>query len=147
MDPQIQSSVTVMVPLYGWMVLMLFFALNLHHEVLFLFVQSFKITKSAQQSFLENPSLMKLIVSMFSELFITAVKMATPFTLLALSSNAAVGILNRLMPQMNVLLFSFPITILLGFITFYIVAPEPLEFIENVLTEASEKTVAILRAL
>jgi len=147
MDPQIQSSVTVMVPLYGWMVLMLFFALNLHHEVLFLFVQSFKITKSAQQSFLENPSLMKLIVSMFSELFITAVKMATPFTLLALSSNAAVGILNRLMPQMNVLLFSFPITILLGFITFYIVAPELLEFIENVLTEASEKTVAILRAL
>ncbi|NDD04019.1 MAG: hypothetical protein EB078_03860, partial [Proteobacteria bacterium] len=124
-----------------------FFALNLHHEVLFLFVQSFKITKSAQQSFLENPSLMKLIVSMFSELFITAVKMATPFTLLALSSNAAVGILNRLMPQMNVLLFSFPITILLGFITFYIVAPELLEFIENVLTEASEKTVAILRAL
>ncbi|NDC25408.1 MAG: type III secretion protein, partial [Proteobacteria bacterium] len=116
-------------------------------EVLFLFVQSFKITKSAQQSFLENPSLMKLIVSMFSELFITAVKMATPFTLLALSSNAAVGILNRLMPQMNVLLFSFPITILLGFITFYIVAPELLEFIENVLTEASEKTVAILRAL
>jgi flagellar biosynthetic protein FliR len=147
MDPQMQSSVTVMVPLYGWIVLMLFFLLNLHHEIIYLFVYSFKITKGIEASFLQNDSLLKLIVAMFGELFITAVKMAAPFTLLALASNATVGILNRLMPQMNVLLFSFPITILLGFITFYLVAPELLDFIENVIEGASEKTVAVLKAL
>lgn len=147
MDPQMQSSVTVLVPLYGWVVLMLFFVLNLHHELLFLFVQSFRITKGIESTFLSQGELMKLVMGMFGELFITAVRMAAPFTLLALTSNVAVGVLNRLIPQMNVMLFSFPITILLGLIVFYLVAPELIEFIEGVMTNSGEKTLAILRAL
>jgi flagellar biosynthesis protein FliR len=84
---------------------------------------------------------------MFGDLFVTAVRMAAPFTLLALASNFAVGVLNRLIPQMNVMLFSFPITILLGLITFYLVAPELLDFIEEMISSTGEKTVALLRAL
>lgn len=147
MDPQMQSSVTVLVPLYGWVVLMLFFSLNLHHELIYLFVQSFRITKGIEEGFLQNGDTMKYLVSMFGDLFVTAVRMAAPFTLLALASNLAIGLLNRMMPQMNVMLFSFPITILLGLITFYLVAPELLDFIESMLTGASEKTVALLRSL
>lgn len=147
MDPQMQSSVTVLVPLYGWVVLMLFFLLNLHHELLFLFVQSFRITKDIEASFLSQGALMKLIIGMFGELFVTAVRMAAPFTLLALCSNLAIGVLNRFIPQMNVMLFSFPITILLGLFVFYLVAPELVDFIENIITDSGEKTLAILRAL
>lgn len=147
MDPQMQSSVTIMVPFYGWIVLMIFFVMNLHHELLALFVQSFKITKSIDSGFTQGSSLITILVGMFGNLFVVAVKMAAPFTLLILASNAAVGVLNRLMPQMNVILFSFPITILLGFATFYVVAPEMLAFIENLLGDVSEQTVAILRAL
>jgi len=147
MDPQMQSSVTVLVPLYGWVVLMLFFALNLHHELIVLFVHSFRITKSVEESFLQNGQTMTLMIGMFGELFSTAVRMAAPFTLLALASNIAVGVLNRLMPQMNVLLFSFPITILLGLLTFYLVAPDLLDFIEQMLSGASEKTIVLLKSL
>lgn len=147
MDPQMQSSVTVLVPLYGWVVLMLFFIFNLHHELIFLFVQSFKITRTADFGAGSYGELFKIVVGMFSDLFVTAVRMAAPFTLLTLMSNMAIGFLNRLIPQMNVMLFSFPITILLGLFTFYLVAPELLDFIEEMLTSTGEKTVAILRAM
>lgn len=147
MDPQMQSSVTVMVPLYGWVVLMLFFTLNLHHELIYLFVQSFRITKGIDGVFVENSQVMKIVLGMFGELFVTAVRMAAPFTLLALLSNLAVGVLNRLIPQMNVMLFSFPITILLGLLTFYLVAPELIDFIENMISGASEKTIVLLKAM
>jgi len=147
MDPQMQSSVTVLVPLYGWVVLMLFFVMNLHHELLVLFVSSFKITQKLDGSFFENPGFMKLVIQSFGELFVTAVKMAAPFTLLALVSNLAIGVLNRLIPQMNVMLFSFPISILLGLITFYLVSPELLNFIENLMSEASDRTITMLRKI
>jgi flagellar biosynthesis protein FliR len=66
---------------------------------------------------------------------------------LALISNLAVGVLNRFIPQMNVMLFSFPVTILLGLVTFYFVSPELLNFIENLMSEASDRTVNLLRKL
>lgn len=147
MDPQMQSSVTVLVPLYGWIVLVLFFILNLHHELLYFFVESFKITKSIEMPTGDQSTLLKLVLGMFGDLFVSAVRMAAPFTLLALASNFAVGVLNRLIPQMNVMLFSFPITILLGLITFYLVAPELLEFIEEMIGSSGEKTIALLKAL
>lgn len=147
MDPQMQSSVTVLVPLYGWVVLMLFFVLNLHHELLTLFVSSFRITQKIDGNFLENTSAMNLVIQLFGDLFVVAVRMAAPFTLLALISNLAVGVLNRFIPQMNVMLFSFPVTILLGLITFYFVSPELLNFVENLMSEASDRTVNLLRKL
>ena len=147
MDPQMQSSVTVLVPLYGWVVLMLFFVLNLHHELLTLFVSSFRITQKIDGNFLENTSVMNLVVQLFGDLFVVADRMAAPFTLLALISNLAVGVLNRFIPQMNVMLFSFPVTILLGLITFYFVSPELLNFVENLMSEASDRTVNLLRKL
>jgi len=147
MDPQMQSSVTVLVPLYGWLVLMLFFVLNLHHELLVLFVSSFKITQKMNGNVFEDITLFKMVTQLFGNLFVVAVRMAAPFTLLALINNLAVGVMNRLIPQMNVMLFSFPITILLGLATFYFIAPELLNFIENLLSEASDQTVAVLRKL
>ena len=90
---------------------------------------------------------MNLVVQLFGDLFVVAVRMAAPFTLLALISNLAVGVLNRFIPQMNVMLFSFPVTILLGLITFYFVSPELLNFVENLMSEASDRTVNLLRKL
>lgn len=147
MDPQMQSSVTVLVPLYGWVVLMLFFSMDLHHELLVLFVRSFRVSAQMTGDFFGNLESLKLLVNLFGELFVIAVRMAAPFTLLTLVSNLAVGVLNRFIPQMNVLLFSFPITILLGLGTFFLVSPDLINFIENVLSQASDHTVTLLKKM
>jgi flagellar biosynthesis protein FliR len=56
-----------------------------------------------------------------------------------------IGMLSRIMPQMNILLFSFPITIFLGFAGLYLIAPEMIDTVENVLAEVSNELMAFVR--
>jgi flagellar biosynthesis protein FliR len=51
------------------------------------------------------------------------------------------------MPQMNVMLFSFPITILLGFAALYVLAPDMLEYIHSVLGDISTDIWKTVKAL
>jgi len=44
------------------------------------------------------------------------VKIAVPVTLVLILTNLAFGVLSRVVPQMNILLFSFPVTTAVGLI-------------------------------
>ena len=146
-DPQNQSSVSIFVPLHSWIALMIFFFSNMHYDMIRLFVLSFQITHRMQDTLLQNVNLLNYIVALTAKLFVLAVQMAAPFTVLVLSSNVAVGILSRMMPQMNVILFTFPITILLGFATLYLLAPDLMEYLNNVLGLMSSDVMGMLKTL
>jgi flagellar biosynthesis protein FliR len=47
---------------------------------------------------------------------------------------------------MNILLFSFPVTMLLGLCALYFLAPDLLGFLEGVLGDASSDMVSLLRS-
>lgn len=122
-DPVNHAQVSPLVPLHGWIALLLFFATDLHHWVLQLFFSSFVVTESMDLGVLGGMPLFNLLTATTADIFVIAIKMAAPFTLLVLASNAAIGILSRMLPQMQVLIFSFPITILLGLLALYWVTP------------------------
>jgi len=73
--------------------------------------------------------------------------MAAPFTVLILTTNAAVGILSRMLPQMHIMLFTFPISILLGLLTMYIVAPDLVNVFGIVLDDMLAQTLTFLRTV
>jgi flagellar biosynthetic protein FliR len=146
MDPQNHAQVSIIVPLQGWLLLMVFFLTDMHHQLLRLFVMSFEVTRGLEIN-LVSQGMMKLFVSISGRLFFLAVQMAAPFTLLTLAVNLAMGVLSRLLPQMNVLLFTFPITMLLGFVTLYLIAPEMLEYLESLLGEITSDVSLLLRTL
>jgi flagellar biosynthetic protein FliR len=146
-DPHNEGNVSVLVPLHGWLAIMVFFMTDMHHILLSLFVASFKATSELAQITFTQPELLKVLVSISGNLFVLAIQMAAPFTLLMLCCNITVGILSRMMPQMNVMLFSFPITILLGFSALYVLAPDMLEYIHGVLGNISGDIWKTLKAL
>lgn len=147
MDPQTQSQVSIWVPLHAWLTLMIFLIGDMHHELLYLLTMSFEVTRQFTfESFLRTGVLNVMLVTT-GKLFWIAVQMAAPFTFLILAVNVMVGILSRLMPQMNILLFSFSITILLGFGAMYLVAPELLSFLDGTLGEMSTDVAGVLKAL
>ncbi|NBY19556.1 hypothetical protein EBQ74_04790 [bacterium] len=76
-----------------------------------------------------------------------AIQMGAPFTLLILACNVVMGVLSRLMPQLNVMLFSFPVTILLGFCALYLLAPDILDYMENLLNLMGENCISLLKTL
>lgn len=146
LEPQSQSSVSVIVHLQSWIVLVLFFVTDLHHHVIQVFVQSFVITKNLE-SLGMNAETLKLVVGVSAKIFTLAIQLAAPFTLLVLLCNVLVSVLARAMPQMNILLFSFPVTIITGLITFYIVAPDMIDYMETILGDMSTEMVNVLRTL
>jgi flagellar biosynthesis protein FliR len=147
MDPENSAQVSAMVPFQAWIALMLFFAADMHHQMLHLFTESFRITSSMTTESFSNPALLKFFVGITAKLFGLAVQIAAPITLLILSCNIVIGMLSRMMPQMNILLFSFPITLLLGFAGLYLVAPELLDTVEAMLGEISTEMMQLIRIL
>jgi flagellar biosynthetic protein FliR len=146
-DPQNQSNESLLVPLHSWLALLVLFSTDMHHQLLKLFLMSYVATQKMQITSFSNQETFRLITQVSGNLFVLAVQMGAPFTLLILSCNAVMGVLSRLMPQLNVMLFSFPITILLGFCALYLLAPEILEYIGNLLGEMGQNCVQLLRTM
>jgi len=146
-DPQNHTSTPVLVPFQGWLVLMTFLFTDMHHQLIRLFVMSYDATAGFTGETLVSAALYQSFTVMSGKLFVLAVQMAAPFTLMILACNAAVGILARLMPQMNIILFAFPVTILLGLAGLYLLAPDMLSFIENVLGEVWGEVANMLRVM
>jgi flagellar biosynthetic protein FliR len=147
LDPHSQTQASLLVPLYGWLALLAFLMTDMHHNMFKLFVVSFQATKHVSDSFLTGAPLAALLISMCGKLFVTAVQMAAPFTFLFLGVNVALGVLARLLPQMNVLLFSFPITIMAGLGGMYLLAPEMLASMESMMGDMTGDLMNLLRVL
>jgi flagellar biosynthetic protein FliR len=145
--PQNQASVSVLVPLYGWLALMVFFFADMHHNVIKLFVLSFQATRGFQDGVLSNTAVLAQIALLAGKLFVLAVQMAAPFTALVLVVNVALGVLGRTMPQMNIMLFSFPLTMIFGFCAMYLVAPDLLDYMVQVMGDLSGECLNLLRSL
>ncbi len=145
MDPESHQQVSAMVPFQAWIALMIFFIGDMHHHVIQIFTESFRITQGVTEGSFANPALLKFFVGITAKLFMLAVQLAAPITLLVLSCNIVIGMLSRIMPQMNILLFSFPITIMLGFAGLYLVAPELMDSIDTILSEVSTELMALVR--
>lgn len=135
LEPQSQSSVSVIVHLKIWIVLILFFIANLHHHMIQLFVTSFEVTRQLSYPFEVSSGVVGVLTSVTAKMFILAIQLAAPVMFLMLASNVAIAVLARMLPQMNILLFSFPVTILVGFVGLYIIAPDLIATLENVLGE------------
>lgn len=144
-DPQNQSNESLLVPLHSWLALLVLFTTDMHHHLLKLFLMSYVATQKLQIESFSNIETFNLVVNVSGNLFALAIQMGAPFTLMILSCNLVMGVLSRLMPQLNVMLLSFPVTILLGFCGLYLLAPEILDFMANLLQEIGQNCVLLLR--
>ena len=144
-DPQNQSNESLLVPLHSWLALLVLFTTDMHHQLLKLFLMSYVATQKLQIESFSNIETFNLVVNVSGNLFALAIQMGAPFTLMILSCNLVMGVLSILMPQLNVMLLSFPVTILLGFCGLYLLAPEILDFMANLLQEMGQNCVLLLR--
>lgn len=147
MDPQNSAQVSTMVPLHSWLAILVFWICDLHHDVLQVFAMSFQVTAQAVHLDLGSAMLLRFLVTITAKLFWLAIRLAAPFTLLLLCCQVGLGVLSRLLPQMNLLLFSFPITIMAGLAGLYILAPEYLSYLEHILSETSAEMITLVKQI
>jgi len=65
-------------------------------------------------TFVFNENMFLYIVKIFSKIFLTALKITAPIFVTLLVTQVVLGIMGRLVPQLNILIIGFPIQIACG---------------------------------
>jgi flagellar biosynthetic protein FliR len=113
-DPQSGAQTNVVSNILQLFAVLLLFGLNAHHVLLKLIVDSFHTVPVGQFAF-QTATVGKIVV-VFIHLFTLSVKLAAPVVVVLLLTQVGMGMIARFVPNINILVTSFPITILLGLI-------------------------------
>lgn len=91
----------------------LIFATDLHHLAIGALDQSYSLFRPGE--FLPAGDVTQLMLTIVSSAFKIGVQLAAPFLVFGLLFNLGLGILARLMPQLQVFFLGLPISIMIGF--------------------------------
>ncbi|MDO9694840.1 MAG: flagellar biosynthetic protein FliR [Candidatus Latescibacteria bacterium] len=114
-DPQGMGQVSVLANLYYLLAVMIFFAVDGHHTLITVCAQSCVLVPPMQPISLEAGSW--LVVSEFTGFFELGMRIAAPVAVVLLLVNVAMGFVVKTVPQINILVVGFPITIAVGLAT------------------------------
>jgi flagellar biosynthetic protein FliR len=122
---------------------LLFFAINAHHILIHSLVYSFSIVPFS--GFIPSGQLTKHLISISGNMFLLGMKIAIPVMVTLLLANGALGLLSRLVPQINIFLTSFAVTIGLGLIVLGASLSVVLALIRNQMSGLEEVLFTLLR--
>ncbi|OYX79853.1 MAG: flagellar biosynthetic protein FliR [Bradyrhizobium sp. 35-63-5] len=115
----------------------LVFATNLHHLVIIALNDSYAIFAPGQMPLVGDVA--KHITAIVAGAFRIGIQLSAPFLVFGLLFNLGLGVLSRLMPQMQVFFIGLPLSILLGFLMLVLVIGAMMGtfngYLENVLGE------------
>lgn len=89
-------------------------SLNLHHQLILATVESYAIFKPGVMPEVSDAA--AAYVQMMSVIMRLGLQLAAPFVVAGLLTNALFGVLNRLVPQLQIFFVSVPVTITVGVI-------------------------------
>lgn len=116
MMPGVLSSMDAFTAFHRILVLLIFLALNLHFIFISGIYDSFKIIPLGEVHFQAQTAF--LLTEMTAQIFVVALKLAAPVLIALLFTMAALGLMARTVPQMNVFTLSFPVSFFLGLIIY-----------------------------
>jgi len=99
----------------------LLFVTNLHHLLIYGLVESYQLFPIGGVP--DTGSMAELMAKAVSASFMTGFQIAIPFVVISLLLYIGMGVLTRLMPQVQVFILALPIQILLSLITLAITLP------------------------
>lgn len=100
----------------------LLFATNLHHLLIYALVDSYK-TFAVGGDLPLIAGMAQTIAKAVTQSFRIGFYMAIPFMMVSLLLYISMGVLGRLMPQIQVFILAMPVQIILGFLTLFVVVP------------------------
>jgi flagellar biosynthetic protein FliR len=113
-DPQSGTNSTLISEFYYLLSLLIFLSVDGHHWIFRALAQSFHALSPGGIHFQEG--LVRHLLQLSGRVFLIAVKLSAPVVVILLLIQFALGIVARMVPQMNILVSSFPLTIGLGLV-------------------------------
>jgi flagellar biosynthesis protein FliR len=113
-DPQTGAQMVVLSQWFQLLATLIFLSLNGHHILFAALVESFKNIPVG--AFVLSADTYGKLISLSGQLFVIGIKMAAPITAVFFLTQVGLGLIARFSPEINILMVSFPLTILLGFL-------------------------------
>jgi len=111
-DPTAAQQGSIAGSFLSMLALMIIIALDLHHVLLRGVIESYQFFVPGQPLLVGDFS--EMVTRVVSKTFLLAFQIASPFVAVALIFNLALGLLSRLMPQMQVFFIAIPLQIVIG---------------------------------
>ncbi|MDE7221142.1 MAG: flagellar biosynthetic protein FliR [Oscillospiraceae bacterium] len=141
-DPSSQTSTTVTASLLNILMMLLFFAGNGHYTLLRIFLASGRVVPYGQVSFGQDTY--QAILEMFITCTLMAIKLCMPILAAELLGQVGMGILMKVIPQINVFAINIELKVIIGLtLLLLLIAP----FSEYLLQAENEMLLQIQRLL
>lgn len=135
-DPQSGTELPLLGQLNFILASMIFLAINGHHTVILSLVKSYAIIKPGM--FLLKKEAVGLFVQAFSTMFYLGFKIGIPIIGTIFLTDIALGIIAKLIPQINVFIVGMPLKILVGLLVLIIFLPVYVFMIEKTFSSSGE---------
>jgi flagellar biosynthesis protein FliR len=125
LNPEIGQSTEVST-LLGLMAMLLFLAMDLHHDLIYLIVRSYEVVPVTQ---IHTEALLARAIALTGQLFVFAIKLAAPVLVGMLLINILMGFIYKAAPQMNIFFVSMPVHLFLGLLILALATPVMIHFL------------------
>lgn len=124
---------------------MVFLSINGHHLLISGIAQSYTLIPVSELHF--NFGTFAEIATYLQNVLVMAIKMCAPVLVTVLIVNLAMGILGRAVPQINVLVTSMPVTIILGMAVIFVSLPLLVIELNGLANITAEKLFSVMKSL
>jgi flagellar biosynthetic protein FliR len=144
-DPQTQDHITSLAQWQNLMALLVFLSVDGHHLLIRALAESFRVLPMGG-GFPAVDGLGRVLV-LAGDIFVFALKASAPVLVLLLMVNGAMGVLAKLIPQLNVFIVGFPLNVGVGL--FMVAASQPftMRLLETSFADMTTALAGIMQAL
>jgi len=135
LDPQSGMDTTWVAQFYYLLGALIFFSIDGHHWFIRALFQSFSTLSPGEVHL--RPGLYHHFINLSAKMFVIAIKMIAPIMAVLIFTEIALGMIAKLVPQMNVFVTSFPLTICLGLIFLGLSIEWLLPYLKTLLQEST----------
>ncbi len=144
-DPQTQEHITSLAQWQNLLALLIFLSVDGHHILIRAVADSFTVLPLGGA--IPSPAGFGMVLDLAGGVFVIALKIAAPVLVLLLLVNAAMGVLAKLIPQLNVFIVGFPLNVAAGLFVLGASQPFTVRLLEASFSGVGESLAQVVRAL
>ncbi|TCL02264.1 flagellar biosynthetic protein FliR [Sodalis ligni] len=145
LDPASGLNMPILAQFLNMLTLLVFTSLNGHLWLISILADSFHTVPVSGLPM--NANAFMSLCRAGGMIFIDGLMLALPMITLLLTMNIALGLLNRVSPQLTVFVIGFPITLTIGILTFSLLLPLLAPFCEKLVGETFDLLASVLREM
>jgi flagellar biosynthetic protein FliR len=145
LDPQSGMDTTLMAQFHYLLGLLIFLSIDGHHWFFKALIQSFHLLSPGE--FYLQKGLYQHFLNLSGKMFLIAIQIVAPVLAILILVQIALGLVSKMVPQVNILISSFPLTISLGLVFLGLSMELLYPYLENLFDESGRGLILTLLPL